>query len=101
MSIRIERTHPITSEFILAKELMRYGQLTLNCTKSLHQELKHHQNFTDKKFLKLPSQSITIISFLYQIVTGRVGVRSQLCAVSSLCSGVSAGKVGNNTEVTI
>ena len=73
--------------------------------KTLHQGLKHHQNLTGKKFLKPPSQSLTIsltiIGFVYQIVTGRVRVRSQLCAVSSLCSGVSAGKVGNNTEVTI
>ena len=69
--------------------------------KTLHQGLKHHQNLTGKKLLKPPSQSLTIICFVYQIVTGRVFVRSQLCAVSSLCSGVSAGKVGNNTEVTI
>ena len=69
--------------------------------KTLHQGLKHHQNLTGKKFLKPQRQSLTIIGFVYQIVTGRVRVRSQLCAVSSLCSGVSAGKVGNNTEVTI
>ena len=69
--------------------------------KTLHQGLKHHQNLTGKKFMKPPSQSLTIIGFVYQIVTGRLCVRSQLCAVSSLCSGVSAGKVGNNTEVTI
>ena len=69
--------------------------------KTLHQGLKHHQNLTGKKLLKPHSQCLIIIGFVYQLVTGRVRVRSQLCAVSSLCSGVSAGKVGNNTEVTI
>ena len=101
MSIHIERIYPITSEVILAKELMRNGQITLNWAKPYIKDSNTIKTLQVTNFNQPPSLALTIIGFVYQMVTGRVRVRSQLCAVSSLCSGVSAGKVGNNTEVTI